>query len=642
MKKLSVLLCLLCCTVDINANNYLLVSPDGLLSVTVSDDMNLNYKINYKGQIALEPSPLGIYRDDCTYNNKETISKVSDIEHGVTEYDNARGKCSHVCKDYVQQEFKVDQKKYAVVFRVYNNGVAYAYRLLGNGEQIKVYGERSGFAFPQDSKCFLEQLAKAKSGWEKTNPSYEDPYHCDVSLNEQAEQRVGWTFPALIHHGNLWTLVSETGVTGDYLACHLSEADGNLFHVEFPAADHNLASDPTWASMKTPAQTPWRILVVTDILADIVETTLPQDLVEPLYTTKYSFKPGKATWSWIYYGDDMTTYNGTMKYIDLAAQLHFPYCLIDAQWDQKIGRGRIKSLVDYGKSKGVGLILWYNSNGSWNTAPQTPLNCMNTQERRQHEMQWLHDMGIVGIKVDFFGGDKQNGMKLYEDILRDANEYGIMCNFHGATLPRGWDRMYPSFMNAEAVMGQEFCRGEADKEANRPHHATTLPFIRNAVAPMDFTPVAMNNKLGPNGWESTRSTTTAFELALPIVFFEPIAHFGITPDDLQKFPKFVWNYFRTVPTVWDETKYLSGYPGKDIVLARRSGKTWYIGGLNGEFVSKALTIDLSFAKGAKKVTLITNDNDKPGQVEQHLINIKKNKNLNVILGGNDGVVLIIQ
>ncbi len=641
MKNLLLLLSALLLSMTLQAQNHILKSPDGKLSVTISDTDGLSYKVSYNNEEALAASPLGIYRDDCNYDKPEKISSVSALEKGMTTYDNPVGKVSRVSKEYVQQEFTVEVGKYAVVMRVYNDGVAFAYRLLGTGE-VKVYGERTAFALPKNNKAFLTQLAKAKSGWQKTNPSYEDPYHVDVPLTELSEHRDGWIFPALFHGEKVWTLISETGTTADYVACHLSEFDGEYFNVEFPTAGHNLPCNPTWAEVKTPFLTPWRTIVVSDNLSGIVENTLSTDLVEPLYQAKHKFLPGRSSWSWIYYGDDLTTYDGTKQYIDLAARLGWEYCLVDAVWDTQIGREKMAELAQYAKSKNVGLILWYNSNGNWNTAPQSPLNCMNTAETRRKEMAWMKKIGVVGIKADFFGGDKQAGIKLYEDILRDANDFGIAVNFHGATLPRGWERMHPAFLNAEAVMGQEFCRGEKDKEANRASHSTILPFVRNAVAPMDFTPVVLNSRLGPGTWESDRTTTTAFELAMPVVFFEPITHFGITPSDIDKFPDFVWDYFRHVPTVWDETKLLSGYPGKDVVLARRSGKTWYVAGINGEGNTKTLCVDLTFIEKIKSVSLIASDKTNTNKVVQKTLDTKRETCFEIQLVAKDGFVIVVE
>lgn len=627
----------------VSAKEYTLASPDGQLKVVVADDGGLHYSAAYKGTAALLRSPLGIYRDDVAYGaSPQAISSVLPLVSGRTTYDNRRGKCSHVDKPYVEQEFAVAAGLYSVVFRVYNQGFAFAYRLMGHGSNVKVYGEATGFAYPSAAKAFLTQMAKAKSGWEHTNPSYEDPYHIDVPVQETSEHRQGWVFPALVHHDGIWTLLSETGTTAHYVGCHLTEAPDGVFRIAFPEEGHNLASDPTWAQLAVPAQTPWRMVVVSDDLADIACTTLADDLVEQQYAATVTAQPGKAAWSWLFYGDSKTTCEGTIEHIDLAARLGFPYCLVDAQWDQQIGRDAMARLADYARTKNVRLMLWYNSNGKFNTAPQTPMNRMDTPSARKAEMAWLKKIGVAGIKVDFFGGDKQSGMQLYDDILRDANDAGLLVVLHGTTLPRGWQRMYPAFANAEAVMGQEFCRGEKDKEAMRPRHSTILPFVRNAVAPMDFTPVVLGQKLGPNGWESVRSTKVGFELALPVVFFEPMSHYGITPDDIQRFPDYVWSYFKSVPTVWDETRLLSGYPGRDVVMARRSGKKWYVAGINGEPVGKDLQLNLSQLGKPTKAMLFSTSPSQRNAVEAKKLRLGRQAVVGVHLSANDGFVMMIE
>ena len=643
MRSIHLLFLFLTVSLGVSSKDYTVMSPDSLLAVHLTDTAGLHYSVSYRGRTVLKPSPLGIYRDDCRYGGvSETISSVSALRHGRISYQNDRGKCSLVDKAYNEQMFEVAQGRYAVIFRLYNHGVAFAYRLKGHGDTVRVYGEATGFTFPEGSRAFLTQMAKAKSGWQQTNPSYEDPYHVDVPLGEQSEHRQGWAFPALVHHNGLWTLISESGTTSDYVGCHLTEALENTLRIAFPEAAQDLYSDPSWAEMPTPSLTPWRLLVVSDTLSDIVETTLADDVVEPLYEAKHTMQPGKATWSWLFYGDELTSFEGTRQYIDLAASLGFRYCLVDAQWDQQIGRDRMSQLVAYGQQKGVGLLLWYNSNGCFNTAPQTPVNCMNTPKARRREMAWLKKIGIVGIKVDFFGGDKQSNMRLYADILRDANEAGLLVVFHGTTLPRGWQRMYPAFANAEAVMGQEFCRGEQDKENGRPRHAAILPFVRNAVAPMDFTPVVLSERLGPNRLCSRRATSVGFELALPVVFFEPMSHYGLTPDDLGAFPQEVWDYFRGLPTVWDETRFISGYPGCDIIIARRKGHTWYVAGINGEQKTKEMELDLTFCQRAKRVLLLTTAPGFLNKVSVHQWTPKNQRKVKVSLGPADGFVMKVE
>ncbi|MDD4636774.1 MAG: glycoside hydrolase family 97 catalytic domain-containing protein, partial [Bacteroidales bacterium] len=303
--------------------------------------------------------------------------------------------------------------------------------------------------------------------------------------------------------------------------------------------------------------------------------------------------------------------------------------------------------------------------------PQTPQDCMDTPEARAKEMAWMQSIGIKGIKVDFFAGDKQSTMKLYEDILKDANKFGICVNFHGATLPRGWERMYPNYMTSEAVYGMENCIFTQEASNKQPMHCAMLPFTRNTVAPMDFTPTVLNNRLSKdqqNG--SRRRTSAAFELALPIVFFSPIQHFGLTPDNLIEpkdstastndinvtttspdiklekgvlptdpdRPYFVTEYLKKVPTTWDETKFIEGFPGKYCVIARRSGEKWYIGAINGDVVDRKIDLDLSFMGNGNVIILMDANREKETLMSMEMIQKKKGK-ITLTLKPESGAVL---
>jgi alpha-glucosidase len=620
------------------AASFLIGSPDGRLKVTVSDNVTFSYNVTLGNDTVVYSSPLGIYRDDYTYPREDKITKASDVTSGKSSFTTNKGKKAVVNDDYNEREFYVDGSGYSVVFRVYNDGVAFAYRLSGNGT-VTVIGENSGFRFAPDSRAWLSQLAKAKSGWAKTNPSYEDHYHADVPIAELSDHRQGWIYPALVKTGKYWSLITESATDNKYAATHLSEAIDNTFMVDFPHADQNMRYDPSF--VKTPAGfiLPWRIVIISDKISDIVQSTIVDDVATPVATSESIFTPGKASWSWLVMNDTYTTPEGTRQFIDMAADLHFQYCLIDAAWDRQIGRDGIVKLVKYAAERNVKLILWYNSLGKWNEAYCTPMNLMNSKNVREKEMQWLKDIGIAGIKVDFFGGDKQNAMALYEDILRDACKYGIMVDFHGCTVPRGWSRMYPAFMTAEAVRGQEFCKGEQANEDERPHHCAILPFTRNVVSGMDFTPVVLRPFLGEDGKSgSRRSTTTAFELALPIIFHSPLTHFGLTPTDIAKQPEAVKDYFRQLPTQWDDIKLLYGTPGHDVVIARLSNGKWWIAGINGENKEKTINVDLSTFGMSRKAVIITTQSDTQN-VDVKPLGKNHNKTLQINLKGNDGFVI---
>ena len=307
--------------------------------------------------------------------------------------------------------------------------------------------------------------------------------------------------------------------------------------------------------------------------------------------------------------------------------------MIDNWWDTRIGREKVEELASYAAAKNVGICLWYNSNGFWSDAPQGPKNRMNTSVARKKEMAWLKSIGAKGIKVDFFGGDKQETMKLYEDILSDANDFGLAVIFHGCTLPRGWERMYPNFAGSEAVLASEnliFNQYWNEQEA---YNATLHPFIRNSVASMDFGPVLLNKRHNRgNDGGTERLTTETFQLATAVLFQTPVQNFGITPNNLTEFPSFVIDFMKEVPTLWDETRFIDGYPGKYVVLARRQGDQWYVAAINAEEEVKEVTVNLPMLSG-KKVSLYSDANNRSPKLEQVVLENSGEITLTIQPGG---------
>ena len=361
-------------------------------------------------------------------------------------------------------------------------------------------------------------------------------------------------------------------------------------------------------------------------------------MVEPQYEPSKTYTFGRSTWSWLLWQDGSINFEDQKKFVDLSAAMGYEFVLVDNWWDNNIGREKIEQLVAYGKTKNVGICLWYNSNGFWNDAPQTPKYKMNTASARKKEMDWMQRVGIKGIKVDFFGGDKQETIKLYEDILSDANSYGLTVIFHGCTLPRGWERMYPNFVGSEAVLASEnliFTQNANDNEA---FNASLHPFIRNAVGAMDFGPVLLNkrhNKKNDGG--TIRKTTETFQLATSILFQTPVQNFGITPNNLTDMPAHVIDFMKNVPTTWDNTTLIDGYPGKYCVLARQHGDTWYIAAINAEKTDKTITISLPMLSGSE-VSLYSDLDDKSPQKGQ--LKLTKNKQIKLKLLANGGAVIV--
>ncbi|WP_426485369.1 glycoside hydrolase family 97 catalytic domain-containing protein [Flavobacterium sp. 2] len=619
-------------------------SPDKNLKLEISVDNGLAYyQVFFQGEEFLAKSPLGLISSagDFTKGLKLIGSKTNKIQES---YQLNRSKVSQV--NYKANEINCSFTNAAndiinIIFRVSNTDVAFSYLIpksKKNTGNCTIEKEITGFKLPSKTTTFITPQAPPLSGWEKTKPSYEEEYTREEPIGTKSQYGLGFTFPALFHLGNKgWLLISETGISGNYVGTRLSDASSEgIYTVTFPQEGENNHDGPVTATALLPMQTSWKTITIGKTLKPIVESTAATDVVKPLVKTSKIFDSGRASWSWIVWQDESCNYNDQKTFIDLAADMKCEFILIDALWDVNIGKEKMAELVNYAKSKNVGVLLWYNSNGNWNTAPQTPKNKMNTSEARRSEMKWLQEIGVKGLKIDFFGGDKQATMKLYHDILVDAAEFGLNINFHGATLPRGWERMYPNYMTSEAVLASEnlvFQQGFSDRY---PSTATIYPFTRNAVASMDFGPVFLNKRLHRELNKGTiRKTTDAFEMATAVVFFSAVQHWGLTPENLKEKPSYLFDYLKNVPTVWDETVYIDGYPRKYCVIARRKNTKWYIAAINGENAPKNITVNLPMLKG-KNVSIIS---DGEGQESKFSTKKLDNASFNLELSANGGTVL---
>ncbi|PRD54621.1 glycoside hydrolase family 97 protein [Sphingobacterium gobiense] len=618
-------------------------SPDKSVSVSCSiDHGQLIYTVTYKGKVILEKSPLGLETNEGDFTTNLQIVAVN-TDKIEKEYKQDRIKTSHATYQANVLTLTVentDKKRMSVVFQVSNNDIAFRYELPIWGERRSVVIEKeiTGYRFPEHTTSFLSNMMTPMTGFARTAPSYESGYIADAPLTK-AKSEYGFVFPALFSVGDHgWALLSETGVNSQYCASHLSEISENgVFHVAYPHMAQNNGFGSTAAALGLPGVTPWRTITVGSDLRPIVETTIPFDVVEPLYEASQEYKFGKSTWSWIVWQDQSMNWDDQVTFIDLASDMGYPYILVDALWDENIGYDRMKDLVDYAQSKNVDVLLWYNSNGASNDAPQGPRNKMNTSIARKKEMKWLQEIGVKGLKVDFFGGDKQETMRLYEDILSDANDYGLMVFFHGATLPRGWERMYPNYVGSEAVLASEMLIFSQHIRANEAFYATLHPFMRNTVGSMEFGGVLLNKYLTKeNKDRNERLTTDAFQLATAVLFQNPIQPFALTPNNLTDVPAFEIDFMKKVPTTWDETKFITGYPGKHVVIARRHADQWYISGVNAEENAVKLTIDVSMM-GREEVSLIMDKAD--GTTYQSNVKPNKKGEIEVNMQPQGGIVI---
>ncbi|MGE5944956.1 MAG: glycoside hydrolase family 97 catalytic domain-containing protein [Flavobacteriales bacterium] len=641
MKKIIVLCCLLISSAMISQNAEV-VSPDGNLKVNVSvENGKTAYSVTYNNKVMIENSPLGLVTNEGDFT--ENMSFVESTPDKVTKnYSQEKIKKSSINYEANTLKFTVankDKKQLSVAFQVSNNDIAFRYEIPSWGETMSCVVEKevTGYKFPSNTTTFLSSMMSPMSGFARTAPSYESTYTADVAMSTNTDKN-GYVFPGLFHVGeNGWVLLSETGVSSLYTASHLSNYNSGMYTVEYPDVKTNNGFGSVGAQVGLPGMTPWRTITVGETLKPIVETTISYDVVEPLYEASQKFEYGRGSWSWIVWQDESMNYEDQVKYIDLAAAMNFEYILIDAWWDKNIGYDRMKELIQYAKSKGVDVFLWYNSNGIVNDAFQTPKDKMNTSIARKKEMKWLKEMGVKGLKVDFFGGDKQETMRLYEDILSDANDYGLMIIFHGATLPRGWERMYPNFVGSEAVIASEMLIFTQDARNKESFYASLHPFIRNSVASMEYGGVFLNkylNKGNTKGQE--RLTTNMFQLATSVLFQNPLQMFALAPNNLEDTPAYQLDFLRNVPTTWDETVFIDGYPGKYVVLARRHGDKWYIAGINAEKTAKNLKLKLPMLADGK-AKIYNDDKNKNASLED--IKISKKGEISITIQPNGGFVL---
>ena len=568
-----------------------IASPDGkmIVTVTVSDGCP-KYEVKLNGEVFIQPSPLGLKMnfDDLTQG---LTLKSCDVSKFEDEYCLKTTKQSHVkvvATEGVCRFEKDGREALDVIFRVTSRDVAYCYKIypkrVRGGETMSgvVESEASGYVLPEGTTTFLCPQMKPMTGFARTAPSYETGYTPDDAMGKNG-WGFGYTFPCLFKTPKGWVLLSETGTDGSYVGCRLVNDKDNNYRIGFPLAEEMNGTGSTTPLVALPAETPWRTITIGTTLAPIVETTVATDLVKPKYKASKDYTYGKGSWSWIIGMDPSCNFDEQKRYIDFSAAMGYRSVLVDALWDTQIGYEKMEELARYGKEKGVGLFLWYNSNGTWNDAPQGPRGKMDKAGPRRQEMAWMQKNGILGIKVDFFGGDKQQMMQLYEDILTDANDFGIQVIFHGCTLPRGWERMYPNFVAAEAVLASEnlhFGQGACDAEA---FNACIHPFIRNTVGSMDFGGSALNKRYSADNQHGTvRKTSDVFAMATAVLFQSSVQHFALAPNNLYDAPAWAIQFMKDVPTLWDETRFIDGYPGKYVILARRSGDKWYIAGVTSD------------------------------------------------------------
>jgi hypothetical protein len=593
-----------------------LMSPDENISIVLThtrliedNKTELSYQVFLKTDGGtfemIEPSVLGISREDASFTDQLVYhSEGGEIEFSDS-YQLIAGKKSLV--EYSGNELTVtfegdSNKLLAVDLRALNDGVAFRYRFPESDENLfTVKGEITTFKIPISGKAWIHPYDTVT----KWTPAYETYYKNAIDIGTNAPGGQGWAFPALFNVNNAWMMLTESNLGDNFYGAHLQpEVIDGRYTIRLPEAEEAMNTCVAEPSSTLPWIMPWRVIILSSRLSDIVESTLVEDLNDPGMVEDLSWiKPGRASWSWWSDHDSPQYFEKLKSFVDLAKEMGWEYSLVDANWNLMKG-GTVEELIHYANEQGIGILMWYNSGGPHNTVGEQLRDAMHIKERRRAEFAKLQELGVKGVKVDFFQSDKPEIIKQYHEILKDAADYQILVNFHGCTMPRGWERKYPHLMTMEAVRGAECYSFDARFPDAAPWYNTILPFTRNVVGPMDYTPVNFTDQTYPH------ITTSGHEIALTVIFQSGILHFADRVLAFQELPDFAKDYLKGVPVSWDQTEFLEGYPGKYVVLARKKDGIWYYAGING--INETLNIDLKlpFIKEGSYLAEIITDGEK--------------------------------
>ncbi|HEX8378215.1 MAG TPA: glycoside hydrolase family 97 catalytic domain-containing protein [Pedobacter sp.] len=612
-------------------------SPDKSLQLVLS---NANGKLFYKvlsGSVeVVKNSSLGMETTSGSFSNGLSFVKSGGRRiNELYKLTSGKRKLNHASGNETSVTFK--NKNNATIqidLRAYNDGVAFRYNFPENAKVLTVNSELTQFALPVEGKVWL-QNHDLPSEW---GPGYEGNYTNGTAIGTKAKDASGWLFPALFKTREHWLLLTEANLEPTYFAAHLdSNCANGVYKIAHPQRGEGNNVGVTTATSNTPFFTPWRMFIIGKKLGTIVESNLVFHLSAANRTGDVSWvKPGRSSWSWWGDHDSSRDFGKLKNFVDLAKEMGWEYSLVDANWNVMQGGGTIEDLVKYANSKSVPLWFWYNSGGPHNKVAEQPRDIMSDPEKRKAEFKKLRAWGIKGIKVDFFQSDKQDVIQLYHGILKDAAAEHILVNFHGCTLPRGWARTYPNLLSMEAVRGAENYGWGKEFAQLAPVQNNIFTYTRNVVGSMDYTPVTFSD------YDCCKHTTTnAHELALSVLFETGILHFADRAASYQALDSKVKDFMRTVPTTWDETKFVRGEPGKETVLARRSGKTWYIAGSNGEARAKVLGLGLPFLSASSYKATVLADGASEREIKTSETIFKKGGTYKVNMLPHGGFLMVL-
>lgn len=593
MKKIQ-LLALLILT-SLSALAQVAKSPNG--KIVARWDKN-KLVVCYDGKKMTEISNFGLQTSNEDLTNL-TFVNIFDGKKFDVDYDMIEGKKSHISKKghgYSMLFHNAEGKKVEVALQMFNDGIAFRYETRFARPTV-VKDEQTRYLIADGTRRWIQKYTDA---YEQFFPLATDGN--DVNTH--------WGYPALVEpQQGSFALFTEANIESVHSASSLDNAgQRDQYRVTLGRSDKQVSG--LWHS-------PWRV-VMMGTLKDIVASTLVTDVSKPceILNTKW-IKPGVVSWIYWAYNHGSNDYNIIKKYVDMAVTLHLPYVLIDAEWDEMKDGYTIEDALKYSLSKGIKPIIWYNSTTGWIDGAPGPKYRLNDPEKREKEFAWCEKMGVSGVKIDFFDGDTQATMEYCIDLLKSAAKHHLLVNFHGATIPRGWQRTYPNLVSTEGVYGAEWYNNRGDLTSRAAAHNATLPFTRNVVGPMDYTPCTFSDSQHPH------ITTDAHELALTILFESSLQHLADRPESyLQSKRKVEQALFGYLPTTWDDTKLLAGYPGEYVVMARRKGQKWFIAGINGKDEKQTLKVDLKELNLPAEDYILVTDAGKGLDLKSEVINTR--------------------
>ena len=589
--------------IDRSPMEWTLSSPDKKVTLTVKKENNgtLSYTV-YRGKnIAIEPSRLGLIMDEKSIgDNAEFISESKSKEIKVN-YSLKVGKQLSTTDHCMEKTLSFKDKSgltFDIVMRAYNDGAAFRYAFTGKDNKIHtIQNELTEFAVPTNGKAWTFPYMTD----ERNRPCYEEYAEYEIPIRSKSKQESGWAFPMLFNTNGLWMLITEAEIDGNYPATHVDNSGkDNAYKIRFPEKEEAVyPNDKSEPASTLPWKSPWRSIIVgkdlnTIFTSQMVTHLNPRSVIED----QSWIKAGRSSWSW-WSEKKPRSYKRQTKYADLSKEMTWEYILVDDGWTEMKDGGTMEDVVKYANNSGVNVWLWYASGAG---KESDPAMIMIDPDLRKKEMKRISQLGVKGVKIDFFDTDKQRVMKLYIDILKDAIDNRLMVNFHGSTLPRGLERTYPNLMSMEAVKGAENLGRQEQCDA-APAHNTVLPFTRNVVGPMDYTPVTFSIKNPKRN--GVPRTSYAHQVALSVVFESGFQCFADKEQVYHSLPDKPKEFLKKVPCAWDESRLVSGYPGDHVIVLRRKGDQWYIAGISGKREKRKLSFTLPDEFRNKKLVLIT-------------------------------------